>query len=71
MLKCILIPEHDIIDWHTFKCICGKTFRDNYNLLRHVNSQRKTKPFKCNECKFKTSNSSNLNRHVKSIHAKH
>ena len=54
-----------------FKCpTCGKTFKRNEGLKKHIDNVHIGKRFFCPDCDVTFSNRSNLTKHVQSVHKK-
>lgn len=47
---------------------CNKTFRDSFNLRKHICVHTKTKTMKCPHCSFQCIQNSSLSHHIKSKH---
>lgn len=52
-----------------FKCEeCGKVFKRNSDLVRHVATHSESRPYKCNTCGKTYKRSTHLKRHIERIH---
>ena len=60
---------HNVSDTSTDCKECGKYFKDNNKLKRHVETVHlKLKPYKCETCNKSFGEKSHMKRHVKNTH---